>query len=429
MVLILDRVKNAPKLLIKEIAAETNALISSGAPILNLSQGAPNLPIFETARSAVIEVLESRQLPYTEVAGEKRVRQTCANFLNRIVLDGERDLFNASHICVTNGAVGAVYTSLAIQISCPKDIVVSPLPCYGLYNSDTNLLGGTFVSLEVGTPDDGFALTPTNIRDAFKKYGEKLRCLILCCPNNPTGRCLSDAEAKLLAKELDEQLKVFPDFSLLLDEVYTGIGSSHNSILKYASQKLQKSCLITVSASKGLGGAPGARAGFVAAADESLVSQLVKIQMAIGANVSIPSQRILSASLEHVLSNPDVVLGSVSKFYQERTDFVCSRLERMGEKYVGERYAFCPRKSDGTFYVLARFECLGGTDLEVQRLLRDAYQEGDADYGVAVVPLSAFDMDEKMCMVRICCAVDIDILDKALETVEAVISRSLSVKI
>ncbi len=52
MVKVVARVAKAPTLLIKKIAAETAALLAAGAPILNLSQGSPNLPMFEVRPSA-----------------------------------------------------------------------------------------------------------------------------------------------------------------------------------------------------------------------------------------------------------------------------------------------------------------------------------------------------------------------------------------
>ena len=47
MVKVVARVASVPTLLIKKIAAETAALLAEGAPIINISQGSPNLPMFE----------------------------------------------------------------------------------------------------------------------------------------------------------------------------------------------------------------------------------------------------------------------------------------------------------------------------------------------------------------------------------------------
>ena len=92
--------------LIKLIAAETNALLAAGAPIVNLSQGCPNLPMFEEAYEATKAALDSRRLSYTAVPGKAEVRQTCARFVNELVLGGDQEpVYKPEHICITNGAV------------------------------------------------------------------------------------------------------------------------------------------------------------------------------------------------------------------------------------------------------------------------------------------------------------------------------------
>jgi len=406
------RIANAPQLLIKVIAAETGALIAGGAPIINLSQGSPNAPPFPSALDAVRGVLDSAKLPYTAVAGTDDVRATCAAFLNRGVLDLDASsadcegVYEASHVCVTNGAVQAVWNVLSLSVDGPDDVVVTPLPAYGLYLSDTALLGGTFAPLECGSEEDGFAFRAADVRRVFDTHGPRMRVLVLCAPNNPTGRCWTADEARDLAAELDAQLAAHPDyrFSVLLDEVYTGISSvEHVSLLRYASPALRRCCFFACSASKGLGGAPGARAGFVACADAELMTHLVKVQMAATANVSVLAQQLLRGSLEHVMAHG---VADVNAFYEQRTRLVCERLAA----YV----RFPPQ---GTFYVVASAAGLGyATDVDVIRDLRDAYTRGEP-HGVALVPLSAFAVPAEMCLVRICCAADLDVLDRACQVV------------
>ncbi len=103
----------------------------------------------------------------------------------------------------------------------PGDVVVTPLPAYGLYAGDTAILGGTFAPLRhCGHAADGFAVRPQDIDRAFEEHGESLRVLALSAPNNPMGRCWSDDEARALAECLERQRVKHPEsFSVLLDEV------------------------------------------------------------------------------------------------------------------------------------------------------------------------------------------------------------------
>lgn len=122
----------------------------------------------------------------------------------------------------------------------------------------------------------------------------RVRSVVLCFPNNPVGTTLTATEARDIAAFLDEKLAQFPasDFSVLLDEVYIGITApgAHHSVLSYASARLLRNCFLVLSVSKGLGAMPGARGGFLAAFDQAVVPELVKVQMACTANASSVSQ-------------------------------------------------------------------------------------------------------------------------------------------
>ena len=121
-----------------------------------------------------------------------------------------------------------------------------------------------------------------------------VRSVVLCFPNNPVGTTLTASEARDIAAFLDEKLAQFPaaDFSVLLDEVYIGITApgAHHSVLSHASPRLLRNCFLVLSVSKGLGAMPGARGGFLAAFDQAVVPELVKVQMACTANASSVSQ-------------------------------------------------------------------------------------------------------------------------------------------
>ncbi len=93
----------------------------------------------------------------------------------------------------------------------------------------------------------------------------RVRSLILCYPNNPTGACLSEAQAKALCDVLERVHKRHYDqqsasFSVILDEVYVGItqtSPAHVSLFQYASEELRKRMFLVLSCSKGLGAMPG----------------------------------------------------------------------------------------------------------------------------------------------------------------------------
>lgn len=273
--------------------------------------------------------------------GLAKVRQTCSDFINTVyhpITFATPCHFSPANILVTAGAVQAVYNVIALSVESKVDVVISPLPAYGLYKHQTELLGGTFETIKTNVGNN-FVPSVEELRDMFDKHTvqngdivtNNIRSIVLCFPNNPVGSWLTEQQAKEMAQFLDEMLQKFPTpgFSIVLDEVYLGIlGSNtiddYKSIMMYASQRVLESCFLILSASKGLGAMPGMRAGFCACVKQDLVDQMIKIQQACSANASIVSQEGLHASLSYLLSKPTVI-AEVGAHYKQRTEYAVKR--------------------------------------------------------------------------------------------------------
>jgi len=440
-------VESAQPILIKQIAAETAALIKQGAKILSLAQGSPNLPMFPSAMTAMQTIIGSGSLPYTDVPGLESVRETAAAFVRaHYKLPAHAPAINAGNVIITAGAAQAVYNCLALSVGCKDDVVLSPLPAYALYEHQTNVLNGTFDVIET-RGENTFKPTVADLEAAFAKHTHAstdetgrmtkrchVRTIVLCFPNNPAGSTLSEEEARSIADFLDQKLEQHPEanFSVLLDEVYIGTTApgQHHSILSYASPRLLRNCMLVLSASKGLGAMPGARAGFLTCFDASVVPHCVKLQMACTANASIVSQHGLAASLQHVLDHP-AALPSVNDYYSARTAFVVRRLNEIGAKYFptdetsGKSNPPVAHPSHGTFYVFASFAgWIDGPadDLTIQRLFRDQYKTS-VGVGVAVVPGCAFRMETKLKLIRFSCAAEMEVLEQAMNIIETAIKE------
>jgi aspartate/methionine/tyrosine aminotransferase len=98
MVKIAAKVAQSQELLIKKIAAETGALIAGGAKLVNMSQGVPCLPIFAEAKTAIKHLLDTDNLPYSDVPGLAPVRDTAAEFVNKFYSNDDKQFaFSAAH--------------------------------------------------------------------------------------------------------------------------------------------------------------------------------------------------------------------------------------------------------------------------------------------------------------------------------------------
>lgn len=147
----------------------------------------------------------------------------------------------------------------------PNDVVATTVPAYGLYQQQSKLLRGSFATFE--------DLSAEGLHKLFKTENvgqRKIRTLVLCLPNNPTGTMITVSEAKSLCKALDEIYDEYyasdlnGGFSVILDEVYLGITAKPvQSLLCHASPRLRQSLFLILSCSKGLGAMPGARAAWI----------------------------------------------------------------------------------------------------------------------------------------------------------------------
>jgi aspartate/methionine/tyrosine aminotransferase len=340
----------------------------------------------------------------TDVPGLLPVRQTAAEFVNQFYSSpsiGVDLKFDATNVMVTAGAIQAISNVLSMTIDCADDVVVTTLPAYGLYTHQTQLLGGTFAAMPTSAAT-GFAPTARELDAFFRQFDvpssssssssddggsdsrgvrNRVRAVILCFPNNPTGAMLTREQAIEIADALDAELRRHPEpgFALILDEVYVGIcHREFYSILQFASPLLLASTFLVLSASKGLGAMPGARAAWLTCGDPAMLAHLVKIQSAASANASSLAQAGLQGALQAVMRRPEL-MREVAIYYGQRTAYVVARLNRIGEKF-GFASPSDPvaRACDATFYVWSNFGGLrcerAPTDVDLVRALRDRYR-------------------------------------------------------
>ena len=150
-----------------------------------------------------------------------------------------------------------------------------------MYLSQTRFLNGSFATFPASDRPGGggTAAAMAAAFDAERRAGRRVRAVVLCSPNNPTGRCFDSAEAGRICAQLDAELDAGEDFVVLLDEVYVGITrAQHVSLLGAASVGLRRRMCLVLSGSKGLGAMPGARIAWVTCLDAELVRNMATCQ-------------------------------------------------------------------------------------------------------------------------------------------------------
>ncbi|MFC4786012.1 aminotransferase class I/II-fold pyridoxal phosphate-dependent enzyme [Nocardioides sp. MAHUQ-72] len=129
---------------------------------------------------------------------------------------------------------------LALEVLCPPDPVVVPLPCYPPFRQVVAITGRELVAVETDpdTPDATLALDA--VEDAFRAGA---RTLLLCNPHNPLGRVPRRAELEALA-----ELAGRYDARVIADEIHGPLTLPGASFTPYLS--VDRSGILVTSPSK-----------------------------------------------------------------------------------------------------------------------------------------------------------------------------------
>lgn len=297
--------------------------------VYDFSIGNPDLDppaeFFSAARDLVGEVRRGAH-GYMPNAGFPDVRDAVAT---KISVQQGVDV-SGTHTVMTCGAAGGMNVIFKTILN-PGDQVIVPRPCFVEYGFYIGNHGGEMVMVDT---NGDFSLNIDNIRKAITP---RTRAVLICSPNNPTGRVYPEKQIIELGKLLDEAGKKRPVY-LVSDEPYRELvydGVKVPSIFRHCGNSI-----ITTSYSKTLS-IPGERIGYVAvnpviAGVEKLMAGLILSNRILGfVNAPALMQRIV-ARLTDVTVNIEL--------YRKRRDLFLEVLAGAGYRVTkpeGAFYIFC----------------------------------------------------------------------------------------
>lgn len=316
----------APASPIRKLVPLADRAKARGIHVYHLNIGQPDIPtppvMWEAIPKADIKVLE-----YSPSGGIASFRQALIEYYDRAGL-----AIAPENLLVTTAGSEAILFAMGVLCD-PGDQVLISEPFYANYNGYAALLGVDVVPV-TARPEDGYALPPTEALE--EKVTARTRAIVICNPNNPTGRVYTREEMDRLVA-----LAKRHGLAVISDEVYREFCYADEtpiSILSYP--EIADQAVMVDSISKRFS-ACGARIGCLVSHNTHIVAAAMKFAQA---RLSPPTlgQVMGTAALALPRSYFDEAIAE----YRRRRDAVFAELEKMPG-------VVCQRPQ-GAFYVMAK---------------------------------------------------------------------------
>jgi aspartate/methionine/tyrosine aminotransferase len=327
---------------------------------VNLSQGFPDFSAPADIKQKAMEAIDRDINQYAITWGSKDFRDAIAhktkNYLG-IEIDPERE------ITVTCGSTEGMIAAMMATVDPGEEVIVFE-PFYENYAPDAILSDAHPRYVPLRAPDWNF--DRDELRATFNK---KTKAIIVCNPNNPTGKVFSREELEFIAGLCQEY-----DALCFTDEIYEHIlyprdGADIRHISMAQLDGMRERTVVVNSMSKTYS-VTGWRVGYCIAPPE-ITGAIRKVHDFLTVGAAAP----LQAAGAYALSLPQEYYDTLQKEYEARRDLLLPVLEESGFK------TFVP---DGAYYIMTGISGFGfSNDVEFTRhLIREV--------GVACVPGSSF---------------------------------------
>ena len=327
---------------------------------VNLSQGFPDFPAPEDIKRVAMQAIADDVNQYAITWGAKDFREAIAKKTKWYL---GLDIDPETEITVTCGSTEGMIAAMMATVDPGEEVIVFE-PFYENYAPDAILSDAKPRYVPLRAPDWSF--DRDELRAAFNP---KTKAIIICNPNNPTGKVFTRDEMEFIAGLCQEF-----DALCFTDEIYEHIlypreGAEIAHISMAQIEGMRERTVIVNSMSKTYS-VTGWRVGYCIAPPE-ITSAIRKVHDFLTVGAAAP----LQAAGAYALSLPPSYYDQLQVDYRARRDLILPELEKAGFK------TFRP---DGAYYVMTDISGFGfKDDIEFTRhLIREV--------GVACVPGSSF---------------------------------------
>lgn len=287
---------------IRKINEKALAIEQSGEKVLHFEIGRPDFDSPEYIKNACIESLQNGDVFYTSNLGDRKLRETIAEYLNKRYAT----MYNFEEILVTVGLSEAIY-SVFFSLLNPGDEILVPDPIWINYINVPITLGAIPVSYSLLESND----YQPNIQEMKSKITDKTKVLVLNSPNNPTGSILNKTTLSNIA-----QLAIENDLIIVSDEIYDRLIYDNEKHISIASLSGMKERTVTLNGYSKTYSMTGWRLGYIAAPKE-LINTVNKIHQHI---VTCAPSFVQKAGIV-ALTNESGEVEIMQREYQRRRNY------------------------------------------------------------------------------------------------------------
>ena len=365
------------------VSDKARQLKAQGIDVVDLGGGDPDFITPAHIRQAAIDAMDAGDTHYVASPGTIALRQAIAAKLR---VDNGIEVDPLGGVVVTPGGKQALFEAAMALIEPGADVLI-PEPAWVSYVPMVELAGGRVVPVALD-PDDNFRVTVDRLEASITPAS---RVIIICSPNNPTGRVLTSAELDAIADLAREH-----DLLVFSDEMYEKIlydGRAHTSIATLPG--MAERTLVFNGMSKAYA-MTGWRLGYVAG-PKTYVADIEKVH----SHSATCATSFVQAAGVVALNGPQGFIGEMVGAWDRRRQAVAAGLSNI-------KGITC-RPAEGAFYAFADLRETGMTSTEAAEvLLREAH--------VAVTPGVAFGAAGEG-HVRLSFATSDDALEKAVQRI------------
>lgn len=369
---------------INAIAARTER--DTGIAVIRCHLGNPLGPQWEKSDQVVADYYRSRSCAstsrgYADVIGPPGVRQVIANALtsiNRL----PPGLIDKDSIRGVTGGTGGLNVAISIFKN-PTVLIADPF--YPSWVDIAHHLRCKINTFALRQEDDylvNFTILSSQLDRSVRRWPSKPIVLIYHYPNNPTGKTLSENEARDIAESLNRLCAEYPTLYLIQEDLYLATIASDMGIytpLAYLNDEARQRTICLMSPSK-MGHAQD-RGAVISAFNSELLRHL---RGAVSFNTLGPTHPslLITASTPCEVADggcdPIHAPGSraddfrfrLAAFYQERVTIIASGIRDIEKKLGVQMLAGDNPK--GAYYLFPSLECLRGE--KIPRELLSVYE-------------------------------------------------------